>query len=103
MLQIHAKEAILSAHISHHNILPFYGVYLAGKASRRVCIISPWMDNGDLLNYLERAPATPRFPLVCFTLRNTAFVLHPTLMLSRYQMLHQDLSIYMKLTSYTLT
>lgn len=68
MVQILAKETILSAHISHYNILPFHGLYSLGKASRRICTISPWMDNGNLLGYLKKALDTPRLPLVCFTL-----------------------------------
>lgn len=58
-----AKEAVLWAHLSHGNILPFYGVYIQ-PTSGRICIISPWMDRGDLSAHLSKCPDTPRFPLV---------------------------------------
>ncbi|XP_006459418.1 hypothetical protein AGABI2DRAFT_218607, partial [Agaricus bisporus var. bisporus H97] len=63
LLQTMAKEAVLWAHLTHGNILPFYGVYIQ-QPSGRICIISPWMDRGDLSAYLSKFPDTPRLPLV---------------------------------------
>lgn len=58
------KELVLWAHLSHENILPFYGVYLSDEATPRVCIVSPWIQNGDLLDFLNEFPESPRIPLV---------------------------------------
>lgn len=58
-----AKEAVLWAHLTHENILPFYGVYIQ-QPSGRICLISPWMDKGDLSKYLSNFPSAPRLPLV---------------------------------------
>ncbi|EKM78777.1 hypothetical protein AGABI1DRAFT_12585, partial [Agaricus bisporus var. burnettii JB137-S8] len=63
MLQTMAKEAVLWAHLTHENILPFYGVYIQ-QPSGRICLISPWMDKGDLSKYLSNFPSAPRLPLV---------------------------------------
>lgn len=50
-----AAEFTLWAHLSHQNIVPFYGLYLPENQGSipRVCIVSPWMQNGDLKHYLS--------------------------------------------------
>ncbi|KAF9445045.1 kinase-like protein, partial [Macrolepiota fuliginosa MF-IS2] len=60
MLKIFAKEAILWGQLYHPNILPFYGVYYLDEACKRICLVSPWMDNGNLAEYLRGNPTTPR-------------------------------------------
>ncbi|XP_006459452.1 hypothetical protein AGABI2DRAFT_66354, partial [Agaricus bisporus var. bisporus H97] len=62
MLKAFAKEIVIWAHLSHENILPFYGIYEG--VSGRICIISPWIDPGDLSVYLQNFPHRPRLPLV---------------------------------------
>ncbi|KAF9444021.1 kinase-like protein [Macrolepiota fuliginosa MF-IS2] len=51
----HAEELVLWAHLSHLNVLPFYGVYV-DPVVRRPCLVSPWMENGNLCNYLKNCP-----------------------------------------------
>jgi len=63
VLKIFVKELALWAHLSHPNILPFYGVYLHSKA-KRICLVSPWMEKGNLHEYLQHVPETPRLPLI---------------------------------------
>ncbi|KXN84891.1 hypothetical protein AN958_11981 [Leucoagaricus sp. SymC.cos] len=57
LLKVHAKEAIISVHVYHPNILPFHGVYLpeGSEVSHNVCIVSPWMKNGDLVSFLKKS------------------------------------------------
>ncbi|EKM75609.1 hypothetical protein AGABI1DRAFT_46199, partial [Agaricus bisporus var. burnettii JB137-S8] len=62
MLKVFAKEIVLWAQLSHENILPFYGIHQG--PSGRICIISPWIDSGDLFVYLQNFPHRPRSPLV---------------------------------------
>ncbi|KXN90844.1 Serine/threonine-protein kinase HT1 [Leucoagaricus sp. SymC.cos] len=64
LLSAHIKELTLWAHLKHENILPFYGVYLFNDSPQRICIVSPWMQNGNLSEYLENFPEKPRLPLV---------------------------------------
>ncbi|KAJ3570019.1 hypothetical protein NP233_g4676 [Leucocoprinus birnbaumii] len=64
LLSAHVKELTLWAHLQHENISPFYGAYYLNDSPERVCIVSPWMQNGDLSSYLERFPRNPRLPLV---------------------------------------
>ncbi|KAG6907968.1 hypothetical protein DXG01_006693 [Tephrocybe rancida] len=57
-------EAVVWGQLSHPNILPFYGIqYLNGLRSR-MCLVSPWMNNGDIHIYLERKPKADRSSLI---------------------------------------
>ncbi|KXN83543.1 Serine/threonine-protein kinase HT1 [Leucoagaricus sp. SymC.cos] len=64
LIQAQAKEFIIWAHLSHPRILPFYGVFQSEKMKLRICLVSPWMPNGDLNQYLEENTETPRIPLI---------------------------------------
>ncbi|KXN93008.1 Transcription factor Sp2 [Leucoagaricus sp. SymC.cos] len=59
-----ARETTLWAHMSHENILPFYGTYVSDRATSRICLVSPFMKNGNLETFLRNNPTTPRLPLV---------------------------------------
>jgi serine/threonine protein kinase len=62
--QAHAGELVLWANLSHSNVLPFSGIYLSEELMPRVCIVSPWMENGDLSRYMKTFPTVPLIPLV---------------------------------------
>ncbi|KXN91167.1 Actin-1 [Leucoagaricus sp. SymC.cos] len=63
-LRAHTGELALLAHVSHPNVIPFYGAYLSDETKPRICIVSPWVENGDLADYLKRFPDTPQIPLI---------------------------------------
>ncbi|KAJ7826998.1 kinase-like domain-containing protein [Mycena olivaceomarginata] len=47
------REALIWRQLSHPNLLPFFGLhYLDSK----ICLISPWMSNGHILQFLANAP-----------------------------------------------
>ncbi|KAJ7367154.1 hypothetical protein DFH08DRAFT_836665 [Mycena albidolilacea] len=48
------REALLWRQLSHPNILPFFGLYYLDS---RLCLVSPWMENGDLVQFLKKAPS----------------------------------------------
>ncbi|KAJ6460244.1 kinase-like domain-containing protein, partial [Mycena sanguinolenta] len=50
------REATVWRQLSHPNVLPFFGLsYL----NQRLCLISPWMENGSISQYLHRnSPST---------------------------------------------
>ncbi|KAJ7767198.1 kinase-like domain-containing protein [Mycena metata] len=52
-LQEFDREALLWRQLCHPNVLPFYGIYYLEK---RLCLISPWMENGNLFQYLRKKP-----------------------------------------------
>ncbi|KAF8996191.1 kinase-like domain-containing protein [Cyathus striatus] len=58
------KEAILWSQLSHPNVLPFYGVHHLGDELGRICLVSPWMDNGNINVYLKRYPDANRLYLL---------------------------------------
>ncbi|KAF7354933.1 Protein kinase domain-containing protein [Mycena sanguinolenta] len=47
------REALIWRQLSHPNLLPFFGLYVLDD---RPCLISPWMENGDLKRFLSSAP-----------------------------------------------
>ncbi|KXN87311.1 putative serine/threonine-protein kinase mkcB [Leucoagaricus sp. SymC.cos] len=57
ILRIHAKEAVLRAYMGLPNILPLYGAHISdGTGGPKIWIVSPWMENGDLLTYRKGHP-----------------------------------------------
>ncbi|KAJ3558633.1 hypothetical protein NP233_g11469 [Leucocoprinus birnbaumii] len=64
-LQEWIKELVLWSHSSHPNVLPFYGVFFESIGpSRRICLVSPFMKNGNLHDYAPRLPQISRIPLI---------------------------------------
>jgi serine/threonine protein kinase len=57
-------EAVIWQQLLHPNILPFYGVYHLPNHGLRVCLVSPWMENGNLCRFLKDFPDTNRILLV---------------------------------------
>ena len=55
------KEAGLWRQLSHPYVLAFYGVLMADG---EVFIISPFIENGALLDFLVKNPDVDRFPIV---------------------------------------
>ncbi|KAF9440080.1 hypothetical protein P691DRAFT_688782, partial [Macrolepiota fuliginosa MF-IS2] len=65
-LRHYSKETILWGQAKHSNILPFYGVcYLGDEPFKQICLMSPWMENGNTVAYLKTHPSVPCRPLVC--------------------------------------
>lgn len=48
----------------HPNILPFLGIHRLETDVPRVCLISPWLENGNVVEFLEAFPDTDRLKLV---------------------------------------
>ncbi|KAJ6479385.1 kinase-like domain-containing protein [Mycena vulgaris] len=46
-------EALIWRQLSHPNLLPFFGLYHLEETKTRLCLISPWMENGDITRYLK--------------------------------------------------
>ncbi|KAJ7246030.1 kinase-like domain-containing protein, partial [Mycena rebaudengoi] len=54
--QGYAREAILWGQLFHPNVLPFYGISFVGIPPR-ICLVSPWMENGNITTFLKRKNA----------------------------------------------
>ncbi|EIN03685.1 kinase-like protein, partial [Punctularia strigosozonata HHB-11173 SS5] len=54
------REAVVWKRLIHPNIVPFIGV----EPRNQACIVSEWMDNGDIMSYLEDHPRANRIDLI---------------------------------------
>ncbi|KXN85919.1 Glyceraldehyde-3-phosphate dehydrogenase 2 [Leucoagaricus sp. SymC.cos] len=64
ILRAQTGELALLAHVSHLNVIPLYGAFLSSESRPRICIVTPWMENGNLADFLKKSPNTPRIPLM---------------------------------------
>ncbi|KAJ8077745.1 hypothetical protein PM082_002178 [Marasmius tenuissimus] len=56
LVKDYMREAIVWKHLRHPNLLPFLGVYYLDEDREDICLVSPWMDKGDLHHYLKKTP-----------------------------------------------
>ncbi|KAF8066910.1 kinase-like domain-containing protein [Lyophyllum atratum] len=55
-----SMEGILWGQLWNPNVLPIYGFH---RTPNQICLISPWMDRGDIAKYLKDTPEAVRLPL----------------------------------------
>ncbi|KAJ7057704.1 kinase-like domain-containing protein [Mycena amicta] len=48
-----SQEGLIWRQLAHPNLLPFFGAYYLQGAHGRLCLVSPWMENGDISRYLK--------------------------------------------------
>ncbi|TFK21659.1 kinase-like protein, partial [Coprinopsis marcescibilis] len=74
------REAVMWSRLNHPNVLPFLGVYFwrpnPSSDLERVSLLSPWMERGNVLEFLERYPSADKTSLVRLTLPNGLHHLH---------------------------
>lgn len=58
------KEVLLWPRLHHPNVLPIYGVSMTAFP---FCVVSPWMENGNILDYTRKYPEVNRMSLVSLT------------------------------------
>jgi len=56
LLKKFTGEAVIWKQLRHDNILPFQGVYHLDDSRSRACLVSPWMENGNIRQFLGRHP-----------------------------------------------
>ena len=61
--QILCKEVAMWKRITHPNIVPFLGV---SEAPAPLNMVSEWMPNGNVRDYVGKNPETSRLQLVCW-------------------------------------
>ncbi|KXN89748.1 hypothetical protein AN958_05288 [Leucoagaricus sp. SymC.cos] len=88
-LKSFAREATLWSHLDHPNILQFLGICHMKDPYGRVCpsIISPWMSNGNVNDYIAANTEVPRLPLVLDALKGLQY-------LHDHKVVHGDLKSY---------
>ncbi|KAJ7819527.1 kinase-like domain-containing protein, partial [Mycena leptocephala] len=50
VLKAFGREALIWRQLSHPNLLPFLGIY---HVEGRPCLVSPWMENGNVMQFLK--------------------------------------------------
>ncbi|KAL0566780.1 hypothetical protein V5O48_015226, partial [Marasmius crinis-equi] len=55
-IEDYMREAIVWQQLSHPNLLPFVGMYYLDETRQQLCLVSPWMERGDLSRYLKGKP-----------------------------------------------
>ncbi|KAJ8079009.1 hypothetical protein PM082_013296 [Marasmius tenuissimus] len=50
------REAIIWRNLNHPNVVPFTGMYWFNKDQKEICLVSPWMENGTLPEFLKSHP-----------------------------------------------
>jgi serine/threonine protein kinase len=66
-MQDFVKEAVIWQQLRHPNVLPFYGLFHFDSITSWPCLVSPWMENGNIMQFLELNPDTNHIPLVRLT------------------------------------
>ncbi|KAF9004231.1 hypothetical protein BDQ17DRAFT_1305004 [Cyathus striatus] len=70
-----AREAVLWRQFHHPNILPFYGVHLWRREPQPlVCLVSPWMEKGNVLEYLQNPECKDRLSLLLDVARGVEYL-----------------------------
>ncbi|TDL29171.1 kinase-like protein [Rickenella mellea] len=64
VLKEFSHEAVIWRQLKHPNILPFYGVFTGNEHFERLCLVSPWMDAGNAMDYLKVHPDGNRLSLL---------------------------------------
>lgn len=64
MVKAFSREAVVWGQLSHPNLLPFYGIFNLTDTRSRICLVSPWMVNGNVNDFLRRNPDADRQQLV---------------------------------------
>ena len=59
--QLFCKEVVMWRRISHPNVVPFLGVL---ETPTPLCMVSEWMPNGNVRDYVRRDPEASRLQLV---------------------------------------
>lgn len=57
---------MLWGQLSHTNVLPFYGISRLDDTRQRIGLVSPWMEHGNVNEFLVRNPDADRRLLVHF-------------------------------------
>ncbi|KAG7095844.1 hypothetical protein E1B28_006539 [Marasmius oreades] len=53
IIKDYMQEAILWRQLNHPNLLPFMGIYYSDTERKQLCLVSPWMERGNLVQFLK--------------------------------------------------
>ena len=61
-LQLFCKEVLVAKHVENENVLAIVGVQMTDDL--KLCIVSEWMEHGNMLTYLRSNKVADRMELV---------------------------------------
>ncbi|KAJ7041068.1 hypothetical protein C8F04DRAFT_188278 [Mycena alexandri] len=61
VLKEFTREALVWRQLCHPNLLPFFGLYYFDG---RLCLVSPWMEMGNIMQFLKKEPLINRVSLM---------------------------------------
>ncbi|KAF9443273.1 kinase-like protein, partial [Macrolepiota fuliginosa MF-IS2] len=64
ILKSFMREVIILGQLHHPNVLPFYGVDCCGKSPGEICLVSPWMEGGNIYDYLHSHASVNKLLLI---------------------------------------
>ncbi|KAG6909098.1 hypothetical protein DXG01_001972 [Tephrocybe rancida] len=59
-----SREIVPWAQVCHENVLPFYGIIRIGDDCERLGIVSPFLENGNIVDFLKKNPDADRPSLI---------------------------------------
>jgi len=62
--------------VKHPNITPFLGILPGFEGSRLPCLVSPFYENGNVVDYLEHHPDARKLPLITQITRGLSYLHH---------------------------
>jgi len=71
-----STEAVTWRQLSHPNVLPFYGVFLPDSDVPRLCLVSPWMAMGNVVQFLADCTSEVDCVPLCLDIANGLEYLH---------------------------
>ncbi|KAF7978722.1 hypothetical protein HWV62_45011 [Athelia sp. TMB] len=74
LLKKFSFEAVTWRQLSHPNVLEFYGIHHLKGNRLRVCLVSPWMENGNVVQYLKAVPNADRPALILDVARGLEYL-----------------------------
>lgn len=75
ILKEFSAEITIWRQLFHPNVLPFHGIFYSDELRTQICLVSAWMEAGNITEYLEENPAAARMPLVSHVILALHYVL----------------------------
>ncbi|KAF9254232.1 kinase-like protein [Marasmius fiardii PR-910] len=76
ILKNYMQEAIIWRQLDHPNVLPFMGIYYLDKEQKRLCLVSPWMERGNLVDFMKASPNLVDHDLLAYDIARGLSYLH---------------------------
>ncbi|KAF9263034.1 kinase-like protein [Marasmius fiardii PR-910] len=70
------QEGILWRQLNHPNVLPFMGIYYLGMEQKQLCLVSPWMERGNLVDFMKSSQDPIDCDLLAYDVANGLSYLH---------------------------